>query len=619
MRRKKKVYVKNLAHERRSFRHRMITACIGMVILTALLITRLAYLQIQQHALYTTLSEKNQLDITPIAPDRGLIFDRNGVLLAKNTPVFSLELVPAKIENLNKTIQQLRHILPVTTSELENFHKQLHQHRHFESIPLRLRLNEKEVASFMARRYQFPGVTIRAHLIRQYPFPKAFSHVVGYVGRINEKELARVDTANYSATNYIGKTGIEHYYEDRLHGIVGYQQAEVDASGRVIRVIHRVSPIAGANLTLTLDSHLQEVAEKALGERQGAVVAIDPNNGEILAMVSTPSFDANQFVSGLSQKTYDKLVHEPDQPLFNRDIRGQYPPASTIKPFLAIEGLISGKITPEFKVYDNGTYQLKISNHVYHDWKRYGHGWVNLIKAIMVSCDTYFYELARRLGIDNIANISHAFGFGKKTGVDLPAELSGLVPTQAWKKRAHNAPWYPGDTLVAGIGQGYMLTTPLQLASATAKFSMHGDGFQPHLLHISTLANGRQHAFQPIPQTHVDLPKAYWNLVVEGMRDVITNPQGTGFKFGRNVPYTVAAKTGTGQVYNTNKYNVYTVANLPYKLRNHSLFIAFAPIEHPKIAIAVIVEHSDIHVEHSTSASHIARLVMDAYLLKGST
>lgn len=599
--------IKDHVQERKLFQRRIIIATVIILLLTAVLIGRLVFLQFFQHNRYVTMSKQNRLDLIPIEPNRGLIYDRNGVLLAEDVPIYSLDIVQNQVPNLKATIVELQKIIPIGQNSLDEFYKALSQHRGFEPVPLKMKLTEQEVARFYVDQYRFPGVMIDARMIRNYPLGKITAGVVGYVGRINANELASLDTANYSATNFIGKTGIEKYYENQLHGKVGYEQVEINAAGRIIRVVKQIQPIPGKDLHLTIDSNLQAIAQKALGDERGGAIVIDPKTGEVLALVSNPSFDPNIFIKGISAKQFNKLQNSPDNPLYNRAITGQFPPASTVKPFIALEGLDSKTITPDLTFDDPGWFQLPNTHHIYHDWKLDGHGQVNVTTAIIVSCDTFFYNLAVALGINKIDDILLRFGFGDKTGIDMPDESTGLVPSPAWEMRSHGAAWYMGYTVISGIGQGFMLATPIQLAYAAATLANRGIRFQPHLLLNQPL----------IPEDPVMLnDKSAWNTVIQAMQGVITsvNPWGTArIRFGTDVKYSVAAKTGTGQVYS--KYgrdeNETSEADISKKLRNNSLFIAFAPVKKPKIALAVVVENSPI-------AGTVARKILDYYLLKKS-
>lgn len=615
----KRIPIKDHAQEIRLITHRAIAALVIMCILIFILIIRLGYLQLREHELYTTLSKKNWLDLVPVEPTRGLIYDRNGVLLAENVPVFGLDVIPDKITNMPETLSEISKIIPLTDTEIAQFQKQLKEHRRFDEIPLKLHLTEAEVAKFSEEQYRFHGgVLIKARLMRHYPNGNDFIHVLGYVGRITTQDLNEIDTSNYSASNYIGKLGIEKYYEDELHGTVGYQQVENDASGEPIRVFNQIKPVPGENLFLTIDSKLQQVVEQALQGSRGAVVVIQPSTGQILAMVSEPTYDPNLFVEGISPQDFKSLQDSPDRPLYNRALRGLYPFASTIKPYMALEGLSSG-VTDAFRtIYDPGYYELENSSHVFYDWKRHGHGTVNLTKAIISSCDTYFFDLAYKMGIQRMDDILTQFGFGQLTGIDIDDELPGNVASPVWKRRVKGVPWYPGDTLNSGIGQGFMQVTPLQLAVGVATLANRGQRYQPYLL-LGEQEPGK--AF--VRETPTALNKvmlsdnSYWDTVINAMQAVITSPEGTGIMhFGRSPLYTIAAKTGTAQVYSIKRSRdedqVEDQSKLPEHLRDHSLFIAFAPADKPKIAIAVIVENSSL-------AGGVARRVLDYYLVGPQT
>ena len=604
----KMLQIKNHVKESQLFTRRIIVSFIIASCLCLILILRLAYLQIAQHTLYSTLSTKNYLGIIPLEANRGLIFDRNGVLLAQNKPSYNLAIIPDRIENLDKTIKELQAVMPINESEIKNFKHSLNRFHPFEPVPIRFRLSEEEVASFYVDQYRFPGVMINVEMIRYYPFKEIMTPAIGYVGRINPEELAQLDTEKYRGSNYIGKTGIEKYYEDQLHGQVGFDAVETDANGRVIRSLKKIPPVPGKNLYLTIDSQLQAVAQQALGAESGAVVAIEPSTGDILALVTNPSYDPNLFVAGISQKDYSALLNSPERPLYNRATRGQFAPGSTIKPFYALAILDLNIVDVDFKVYDPGSFRLPHVKHVYHDWKKGGHGRVNIVDAITVSCDIYFYTLSLKLGIKHMDQILTAFGLGKATQVDLPDELSGLVPSPEWKRARHAAAWYPGDTVITGIGQGYLLITPLQLAQATATLANRGQRFQPHLLlKTEDIKNGIK-TQEPLPLDPVVLKKpGNWEIVILGMQQVLRSQHGTAWAIGHNMPYTAAAKTGTAEVYGKNDPNI-TDAMVIKRLRNNHLFISFAPVDHPKIAIAVIVEHENI-------ATKVARAVLDQYLI----
>lgn len=601
-----KPLIKNHVKETFLFYQRAWVALAIILILSSALIARFIYLQIIENNLYTTLSKNNRVNILPIPPKRGLIYDRNGVLLASNTPIFSLDITPSETQHLNSTIESLKKIMPISETEIQTFYQQHKIHRQFEAIPLKLKLTDEEMAKFYVNQHQFPGTHIHARLIREYPMKEATANVVGYVSRITKQDLKKIQPENYVATHYIGKTSIERFFEPLLHGITGYQQVETNANGEILRVLKQTPPIAGDDLYLTIDSRLQKIAHDALKGNEGAVVAIAPKTGQVLVMVSNPSYDPNLFVKGMTNLLFQKMAHDTRKPLFNRAIRGQFPPASTLKPLVALTALDNEFITPQTTIIDKGWFRLPKSEHQYWDWRHDGHGKVNLFKAIVVSCDTYFYQLAVKLGIARIADIMDRFGFGRYTGIEMREELPGLVPLPQWKKAHHGEPWYIGDTIITIIGQGYALVTPLQLAVATATLANQGLRFKPTLLLKKQSPSGNmiynpRQAQDPIMLHH----ESVWKIVIDAMQGVIT--QGTGARhFGKDAPYSVAAKTGTAQLYKIrNRY--ISQADLPKKLRDHSWFIAFAPVKNPKIAIAVIVEHDD-------SAPTVARKVMDKYM-----
>lgn len=598
--------------ENRLFLNRIVAAGIVVALLTAVLIVRLFYLQVVEHDTYTTLSHNNRVNIEPIGPTRGLIYDRNGVLLAENRPTFSLEIVPERMEDLEGALERLAKLIPIEESDLARFERGLHQKRRFEGVPLRVRLSEEEVARFAANRHLFPGVEIEARLTRHYPLGALTAHALGFVGRINERELQRIDPSNYAATQHIGKVGVEKHYEALLHGTVGYQQVETNARGRVLRVLERTPPVPGSNLYLSLDSGLQQVATAALGENRGAIVALDVRTGAVLALVSTPAYDTNLFVNGIDPETYKALQESPDQPLFNRSVRGQYPPGSTIKPFIALTGLEYGVTTPEFAIFDPGWYQLKGDSHKYRDWKRWGHGLTDMRKAIVESCDTYFYDLGFKLGIDRMHEFLSGFSLGQETGIDMDEELPGLLPSRTWKRGARGQPWYPGETLITAIGQGFMLTTPLQLANATATLASRGRGMTPRLAHAIQDPAGETHVQPPRPHPPLTLRNpAHWDTVVAAMEAVVRSSRGTARRIGGDAPYPIAGKTGTSQVFGIKQDEKYVEEEVALRLRDHALFVGFAPVADPRIAVAVIVENGG---HGSSAAAPLARAVMDYYM-----
>lgn len=595
--------------EIRMHHYRLNGLIVLIILMSVLLITRLAYLQIMQFKRYQTLALKNQMSIIPIAPPRGIIVDRNGIVLAENIPVYVLEITPEHIHDMNSTLTRLRKLLPsISDEDVDNFKRASHQNRSFVSVPIKLKLTQEEVATFAINQYQFTGVNIKARLMRFYPLGEVAAHVLGYVGRINIQDLQQVNNSNYRATNFIGKAGIEKYYEEVLHGQVGYQQVETDVSGRMVRVINKLNPISGEKLYLTIDMRLQQVTYEAMKDKRGAVVAMSTHQGDILAMISSPSFDPNIFVNGINTKDYRTLSDTHARPLYNRAVRGLYPPASTIKPYVALAGLENEVVDTQFSIFDPGWFKLPGISHAYRDWKKTGHGMVNIKRAITVSCDTYFYQLGHKMGITALAAMLSKFGFGQLTHIDLSEEAAGILPDAQWKRRIKGVSWYPGDTLITAIGQGFMLASPLQLANAAATLSQKGKHYRPHLLHKSIQSDPRTaHPFKAIEEYPIHLKNEQnWSIIAEAMHAVITNNDGTGYRFGRTAPYSVAAKTGTAQVFSGRQYEKKRYEDIPEFLRDHSLFIAFAPVENPEIAIAVMVENDFV-------AANVARKVLDAY------
>ncbi len=605
--------IKDHIRESRTFNERAAIALAVVVVLIFIILARLVYLQIISHDHYTTLAEDNRVNIVPIPPTRGLIYDRNGTILAQNLPAFSLELVPERITDVEATVQALSEIIEITEDHRKRFKKQLRQKSAFRSIPLRTHLNDVEVARFAANRHRFPGVEIEARLVRDYPYGHLTAHVIGYVGRININELKRIDTSNYSATHHIGKLGVEKFYEDLLHGTVGFKSIETNVVGRTIRTLEQTPPLPGHDLHLTLDIELQKAASDALKEYRGALVAIDPRNGEVLAMVSTPSYDPNPFVVGIDSKSYRALQNDIDKPLFNRTLKGQYPPGSTIKPLVGLAGLESGKATLHDSTFCPGWFSLKGDDHKYRDWKKTGHGVTSLEKAIVESCDVYFYNLSLQLGIDAMSDYLSHFGLGKKTGIDLPGELSGILPSSHWKRQKKGLPWYTGETLISGIGQGYNLTTPLQLASATATLASRGLHSTPRIVK----AFGAGAGSEPMPAAldqhdrHNIASDEHWEYMVTTMVKVVHSIRGTARSIGHDIPFKIAGKTGTAQVFGIKQDEQYVEEDIAERLRDHALFIAFAPADKPKIAIAVIVENGG---SGGATAAPIARKVIDHYM-----
>lgn len=606
--------LKDHFHETQIFSQRIVVAGVIMFILLILLLSRLVYLQITNQKHYATLSDNNRVSIRPIAPSRGLIFDRNGILLAQNLPSFTLEIVPEHVDDLNKTLETLKQLISISKDDLKRFHKNRRKKRRFEGIPLRSRLSDEEVARISVQENQLPGVIIKAQLSRHYPQGKLASHAVGYVSRINEAELRKLNASNYSATTHIGKVGIERTYENLLHGKVGFQHIETNAQGRVLRVLERTLPVSGKNLYLNMDSKVQAIAEESLADNNGALVAIDPRNGAVLAMVSVPVYDPNLFVHGISSKNYKLLSTSAERPLFNRALRGQYPPGSTIKPFIGLAGLELKTMQSHDELNCPGYYMLKNDERRYRDWKKKGHKHTDLHKAITESCDVFFYDLALNLGIDNMSSYLAQFGLGQKTGIDLRGELSGLNPSREWKRRNRNLPWFPGETLITGIGQGFMLTTPLQLASATAAISKMGERFKPHMVYgiqaqqNSEIIKTKAEQLKNVPINDEN----NWLTVVKAMKNVVYGLHGTARGIKHNLKYTIAGKTGTAQVFGIAQDAEYKKEEIAKKLQDHALFVGYAPYENPRIAVALIVENGG---HGGSAAAPIVRKVMDQYLL----
>ena len=599
-------------HERdaRLVRRRMLVGALAVGLLTLMLIGRMYFLQVIQYEHHSTLSESNRVHVQPIPPNRGLIYDRNGVILAENRPSFSLTVTRERAKDWQAELDRVVEILGLGESERVLFEKRVRQGRRpFEPVPIMFELSEEQIARIAVNQFLLPGVEVTAQLVRHYPQQEHFVHSVGYVGRINEQELKRLDPINYSGTHHTGKTGLERFYEDELHGTVGYEEVETNARGRVLRVLKRTPPVPGKDLVLTLDSRLQAAAEAALGGRRGAVVAIEPATGEVLAVVSQPSFDPNLFVTGISFRKYAELSESIDRPLYNRVMRGLYPPGSTIKPMVVVAGLDTNAITPQTKVFDPGYYQLPNVSHKYRNWNRYGDGWVDLDLAIARSNDTYFYDLAHKLGIDQLHDYMTRFGFGTRVALDIFEETAGLMPSRDWKQRRYRQVWYPGETLILGIGQGYMQATPLQLAQATALMATRGKWIRPHL--AKSVGGVPPVDSNPVPDIELRDPR-YWDYARQGMESVVHGARGTARRIGLDSPYRIAGKSGTAQVVAIKQGEKYDSEKLEERHRDHALFIAYAPADDPRIAVAVMVENGE---SGSGVAGPVARQVMDAWLL----
>ena len=598
------------------FRFRIAFAAGAVVLAFAILIGRFFYLQVIQHDYYTTRAEDNRISLVPITPNRGVILDRNGTILARNYSAFTLEITPSKIEDLDATIDGLAKLIEILPKDRRRFRRMLEESKTFESLPIRSRLSDEEVARFAANRYLFPGVEVKARLFRQYPLGSMASHALGYINRINKADLETIEKkdqlANYKGTDHIGKTGLEQKYEFELHGETGYEEVEIDSGGRAVRSLSRTAPVSGNNLTLTLDMRLQEIAEKAFGERRGALVAIEPSTGGILALVSTPTFDPNLFVDGIRSEDWDLLNNSSDRPMVNRALNGAYPPGSTFKPFMALAALEIGKRTPGQTIFDPGFFNF--GGHHFRDDKKGGHGTVDMYKSIVASCDTYYYMLANDMGIDNIARFMGSLGLGSRTGIDIEGESEGVLPSQEWKKRRFKRPeqqkWFAGETISVGIGQGYNAYTPMQLAQAVAALANNGVIYRPHLVkYITDTRTGEKTLIEPEPLR--TLPWKPQNVETIKRAMVGVNKEGTGARAFAGAAYESGGKTGTAQVFSL-KGSDYRAGKLKEELRDHALFIAFAPADHPTIALAVLVENGGFGAQ---SAAPIARMVLDYYLL----
>ena len=592
----------------------MLTLC---ALLVLVLLARLVYLQVIAHEHFTTLADGNRVRILPEPPNRGLIYDRQGMLLAQNLPSYRLEITPEQVRDMEASLAALGELVQLREVDLERFAQLRQRSPAFRAIPLRFRLSEEEVARFAVNRHRFPGIDIEAGLTRHYPHGPLAVHALGYVGRIDERDLQNISESEYSGTSHIGKTGLERTYEEQLHGSVGHRQVETNAQGRVLRVLERKAPVPGSNLYLGLDARLQAEVEAIFGEHTGAAVAIDPDSGDVLALVSMPVFDPNLFVNGIEVADYRALQEDEARPLFNRALRGQYPPGSTIKPFVGLGGLEQGITTGHSSTFCPGFYTLPGRERRYRDWKRSGHGAIDLHEAIVQSCDVYFYDLALSMGIDRLHDSLAPFGLGRLTGIDIIGELGGLLPSREWKRASRNEGWFPGETLITGIGQGFMLATPLQLANATAILANGGRKLQPRL--VRAIQPSGAETPEPVPVLELDsIPRVKsqnWQEVIEAMIDTIHGPRGTARRIA-DAPYRIAGKTGTAQVFGLKEEEEYDAETLEYKLRDHALFIAFAPADQPRIALAVIVEHGG---SGGAVAAPLARRILDAYLLDGES
>ncbi|MBY8073193.1 penicillin-binding protein 2 [Vibrio fluvialis] len=618
---RKRSPIRDYLAEARLFRNRAVVSFVGIVLMMGVLVANLYNIQVNQYQDYKTRSNDNRIKVVPIAPNRGLIYDRNGVLLAENRPVFSLEIIPEKVKNMDETIARLQQILTITPEQIAAFEKERRQTRRFNSVPLLTQLTEEEVAKFSVQQYKYPGVSVSANLKRYYPYGEVLTHVIGYVSRINDRDIERLvregKEANYQATRDIGKLGIERYYEDLLHGEAGYQEVEVNSRGRVIRTLKYVPPTPGKDIVLNLDIKMQLYVHSLFNGRRGSAVVLDPKDNGVLAMVSSPSYDPNAFVHGISGKEYSELLNDKDRPLVNRTTLGIYPPGSTVKPFIAVSALEEGVITPNTTRNDPGYWRIPNSKtRPFRDWLRWGHGKVDIIKALEESVDTFFYQIAYDMGIDRLSDWMMKFGFGDYTGIDITEESKANMPTRDWKMARHRTPWYQGDTIPVGIGQGYWTATPMQLAKATSVLVHHGKVIAPHLLR-STINNGEEFSTQKETEyvTYppiTGVPDKYWNMAIEGMYLVNHGKRGTARRAFQGLQYKSAGKSGTAQVFGLAEGQEYNADELAEHLRDHALFTGFAPVDDPKVIVTIVLENAG---GGSSNGAPVVRQIFDRVIL----
>ncbi len=622
--------IKDIHSERRLFLGRVILAALVSLLLMGLVVARLVQLQVVDYELFAEKSQGNRVRVEPVPPIRGLIYDRRGVVLAENVPAYQLELIPEQVDDIDDTLQRLAAIRLIESEDIDGYKELSRSGPRFKPVTLKLRLTEEEIANFAIQRPRFPGVDFRPRLVRYYPYGELIAHAVGYVGALSAEDLKRLDPGAYAGTSHTGKTGVENNFESDLHGDPGYRHLITNARGRQVpgetselldTLPADASPEPGANVYLSLDLELQRIAASAFDGRRGALVALDPWTGEVLALFSAPSFDPNLFAAGMTTSQYRELQDDPDNPLFNRAIRGAYPPGSTIKPMLALAALETGATNLTRKSVCRGYFQLPGDEHRYRDWKPEGHGPVDLHDAISQSCDVYFYEISRDIGIDAMHDYLDRFGLGAPTGIDIGSEHSGLVPSREWKRSAFrnrdDQRWYHGETVIASIGQGYMLATPLQLASAAAALATRGERYRPHMVAaVEDALTGERRLTRPERLPDVEISNDfYWHNIIDAMHDVMQGPRGTARAVGLGAPYEMAGKSGTAQVVSIAQDEEYDDAELEERERDHALFIAFAPLDRPRIAVALIVENGE---SGSGVAAPIARAVMDAYLGQGN-
>lgn len=625
---RKRISIKNHTAEANLFARRVLIAFIGVMVMLLILFTNIYSLEVNAYNKYKTKSNSNRIKLLPVAPNRGLIYDRNGIILAENKPIYSLEVIPEDVDDINKQLDKVSALLNISEEKKTKALKSLKSKRRFKPVEIHSRLSDEQVAIFSVNQHKFPGFFIDARLKRHYPFADLTTHSVGYVARINQRDNIKLEEKgkadNYAATRNIGKLGLEKYYEDLLHGTIGHQEVEINSQGRIIRTLSFTPPVPGKDLTLSLDITLQEVAKRALLDNRGSIVMMDPRNGELLAMYSNPGYDGNLFVHGISNKNYNKLRDSKDLPFINRSTQGLFPPASTVKPLIALTGLEEEMITPEFEIFDPGFYQLKGVNTKRRDWKKWGHGQVNLTKSLEESCNVYYYDLAFKLGITKISTMMEKFGFGEYSGIDIHEERSGTMPSVEWKRARYNQQWYTGETLSVGIGQSYWTVTPVQLINATSILVNKGEVKIPHLLKattktITTLVDGKT-AKSAIKDEVIYEDKApiilknanNWDLVLDGMHNTVQKFGATGYNAFKGSTYDAAGKTGSAQVANIKQDEKYDATKTRESQRDNAMFIAFAPYESPEIVIAVAIENVETG-GGAANAAPVARQMLDQY------
>ena len=590
--------------EKNLIQSRVAVAALGGGFLLLLLLTRLVWLQLIETERFQTASEANRLQTLPVGPARGLIVDRNGVVLAENRPNLQLLLVPEEVSDLDQMIAEVRQRIEFTDSDAERFAKNLKTRRRpRDPVVVKDELSELDAARIAVDLFRFPGLQIEARPTRFYPYGGLTAHSLGYVGRLSLDELKSIEESRYAGTETIGKLGVEKAYEDALLGQVGVERVETSARGQIMRSVDREDPIPGADIPLHIDIGLTAKLYDVLGDNRGAIVAIDPKNGGILGLASAPTYDANSFIGGIGQAEYKALQVDRDTPLFNRALRGQYPPGSTIKPMLGLVGLHYGAVSWKTEISDRGFFQLSGNDHKYRDWKKWGHGRVNMDKAVIESCDTYFYEMAVRLGIDQMSEGMQHFGFGRRQGRDIQGDLPGILPSREWKRTARNQPWYLGETVISGIGQGFWVTTPLQLAAATTAMARRGNFIEPHFSVLEDVDAGA-----PVPLGE----SMDWERMIDAMEDVLHGERGTARGAARGLNYRIAGKTGTAQVVSIGQEDEYDANELEERLRDHALFVGFAPADSPSIVVALIIENGG---SGGSTAAPVARKIFDYWLL----